>query len=53
MSVTQYSLTTGFAVAVQPVLAKVISTDTQGLIAGVVKIPVKDGEIPAYRAQPD
>ncbi len=37
----------------QPVLAKVISTDTQGLIAGVVKIPVKDGEIPAYRAQPD
>lgn len=47
------ALTTGFAVAVQPVLAKVISTDTQGLIAGVVKIPVKDGEIPAYRAQPD
>lgn len=50
---TTAALTTGFAVAVQPVLAKVISTDTQGLIAGVVKIPVKDGEIPAYRAQPD
>jgi carboxymethylenebutenolidase len=31
----------------------VISTDTQGLIAGAVKIPVKDGEIPAYRAQPE
>jgi carboxymethylenebutenolidase len=50
---TTAALTTGFTVAVQPVLAKVISTDTQGLIAGVVKIPVKDGEIPAYRAQPD
>ena len=50
---TTAALTTGFAVAVQPVLAKVISTETQGLIAGVVKIPVKDGEIPAYRAQPD
>jgi carboxymethylenebutenolidase len=50
---TTAALTTGFAVAVQPVLAKVISTDTQGLIAGAVKITVKDGEIPAYRAQPD
>ncbi|MBD2139116.1 dienelactone hydrolase family protein [Anabaena sp. FACHB-1237] len=50
---TTAALTSGFAVAVQPVLAKVISTDTQGLIAGVVKIPVKDGEIPAYRAQPE
>jgi carboxymethylenebutenolidase len=50
---TTAALTTGFTLAVQPVLAKVISTDTQGLIAGVVKIPVKDGEIPAYRAQPD
>ena len=50
---TTAALTTGFAVAVQPVLAKVISTETQGLIAGVVKITVKDGEIPAYRAQPD
>ncbi|MEY3402188.1 MAG: Carboxymethylenebutenolidase, partial [Cyanobacteriota bacterium] len=30
---TTAALTTGFAVAVQPVLAKVISTDTQGLIA--------------------
>jgi carboxymethylenebutenolidase len=50
---TTAALTTGFAVAVPPVLDKVISTDTQGLIAGAVKIPVKDGEIPAYRAQPD
>jgi hypothetical protein len=47
------ALTTGFALAVQPVSAKVITTDTKGLIAGAVKIPVKDGEIPAYRAQPE
>jgi carboxymethylenebutenolidase len=46
------TLTAGFAVAVQPISAKVIKTDTKGLIAGVVKIPVKDGMIPAYRASP-
>jgi carboxymethylenebutenolidase len=46
------SLATGFAVAVRPVTAKTISTDSKGLLAGAVKIPVKDGEIPAYRAQP-
>lgn len=47
------TLATGFALAVQPVSAKAIATDTQGLVAGTVKIPVKDGEIPAYRAQPN
>jgi carboxymethylenebutenolidase len=46
------SLATGFAMAVRPVTAKTISTDSKGLLAGAVKIPVKDGEIPAYRAQP-
>jgi carboxymethylenebutenolidase len=46
------SLATGFAMAVRPVAAKTLTTDTKGLIAGAVKIPVKDGEIPAYRAQP-
>jgi carboxymethylenebutenolidase len=47
------SLTTGFALAVQPINAQdVITTDTNGLTAGEVKIPTKDGEIPAYRAQP-
>jgi carboxymethylenebutenolidase len=51
--ITTAALTTGFALAVQPVSAKVITTDTKGLIAGAVKIPVKDGEIPAYRAQPE
>jgi carboxymethylenebutenolidase len=47
------SLTAGFALAVQPVQAQTqITTDTNGLVAGEVKIPVKDGEIPAYRAVP-
>ena len=46
-------LATGFAAAVRPVCAEtVITTDTKGLTAGEVKIPVKDGEIPAYRAMP-
>lgn len=46
------TVATGFALAVQPVTAKVITTDSKGLVTGAVKIPVKDGEIPAYRAQP-
>ena len=47
------SLASGFALAVQPVCAQtVITTDTNGLTAGEVKIPVKDGEIPGYRAMP-
>ncbi len=47
------SLATGFAVATQPVSAQTIGTDTKGLAAGEVKIPVTDGEIPAYRAMPE
>jgi carboxymethylenebutenolidase len=47
------SLAAGFAMAVQPVSAETITTDSKGLVAGEVKIPVKDGEIPAYRAMPD
>lgn len=46
------TLTAGFALAVHPISAQVITTDTKGLVAGEVKIPVKDGEIPAYRAMP-
>lgn len=43
----------GFALAVQPVMAQTaIQTDTRGLSAGAVKVPVKDGEMAAYRAQP-
>src|SRR5262252_6276841 len=46
------SLGAGFALAVQPVSSQTIKTDAFGLEAGEVKIPVKDGEIPAYRALP-
>ncbi|MBC7853144.1 MAG: dienelactone hydrolase family protein [Pirellulaceae bacterium] len=46
------SLASGFALAVQPVSAETIKTDTDGLEAGEVKISVKDGEMPAYRAAP-
>ncbi|MFD6318256.1 dienelactone hydrolase family protein [Methylorubrum thiocyanatum] len=47
------SLATGFAMAVQPVAAQsTITTDTNGLTAGEVKIPTRDGAIPAYRAMP-
>ncbi|QDL08317.1 carboxymethylenebutenolidase [Brasilonema octagenarum UFV-E1] len=46
------TIATGFALAVQPVSAKVITTDSKGLVTGAVKIPVQDGEIPAYRAMP-
>ncbi len=46
------TLAAGFALAVQPVSAQTITTDTSGLIAGEVKIPVSDGQIPAYRAMP-
>lgn len=47
------TLASGFALAVQPVSAETITTDTKGLVAGEVKIPVADGEIPAYRAMPE
>ena len=45
-------LTAGFAIAVQPISAKAIATDRQGIVAGEIKIPTKDGTIPAYRARP-
>jgi carboxymethylenebutenolidase len=46
------SLATGFALAVQPVSAETITTDTKDLEAGEVKIPTTDGEMPGYRAMP-
>jgi carboxymethylenebutenolidase len=46
------SLATGFALATQPVRADAIVTSSEGLAAGEVRIPVADGEIPAYRAMP-
>jgi carboxymethylenebutenolidase len=46
-------LATGFAFAVSPAGADTITTDATGLTAGEVKIPVKGGEMPAYRAMPE
>src|SRR4051794_7178134 len=46
------TLATGFALAVQPISAATITTDTGGLDAGETKIPVKDGTLPAYYARP-
>ncbi|HTP48289.1 MAG TPA: dienelactone hydrolase family protein [Casimicrobiaceae bacterium] len=47
------SIGAGFALAVQPVSSQTITTDSNGLVAGEVKVPVKDGEVPAYRAMPE
>jgi carboxymethylenebutenolidase len=46
------SLAAGFALAVQPVSADTITTNADGLTAGEVRIPARDGEIPGYRAMP-
>lgn len=47
------SLATGFAMAVRPVSAQTITTGDEGLKAGEIKIPTRDGEIPAYMAKPE
>ena len=47
------SVGAGFAVAVLPVMAQnLVKTDSQGLVAGEVTIPVGDFKLPAYRAAP-
>jgi carboxymethylenebutenolidase len=46
------SLASGFALAAGPVSADTIVTDTKGLVAGEVKVPTADGDMPAYRAMP-
>lgn len=47
------TLGTGFAAATLPIAAQTaISTSADGLVAGEVKVPTKDGEMPAYRAMP-
>ena len=46
------SLSAGFALSVLPVSAQTITTSAEGLVAGEVKVPVNDGDIPAYRAMP-
>ena len=47
------SLGVGLALAAEPVVAQVITTPTDGLVAGEVKIPAPGGEFPAYRAMPE
>ena len=42
----------GFAAAVLPVTAQTVRTDSAGLIAGEITIPVGDFKLPAYRAMP-
>jgi len=42
----------GFALAVQPVSAETIITDTNGLDAGMVQVKTEDKMVPAYRARP-
>ena len=47
------TLGAGFALATQPVMAQTaIKTDETGIIAGEIKVPVKDGDMVAYRAVP-
>lgn len=45
-------LAVGFAMAVSPAGAQTITTDSTGLTAGEVQIPVAGGQIPGYRAMP-
>jgi carboxymethylenebutenolidase len=51
IATTSTTLTAGFPPAIA-VSAEVITTDADELITGAVTIPVKEGEIPAYRSQP-
>jgi carboxymethylenebutenolidase len=46
------TLAAGFALAVQPVGAQTIHTDSSGLTAGEIQIPTAEGTIPGYRAMP-
>jgi carboxymethylenebutenolidase len=46
------SLMTGFTLATTRVEAQAIHTDTAGLEAGEVAIPVRDGKLPGYAARP-
>ena len=47
------AMTAGFALAVQPVSAETVITDTKGLTAGMTKFKGADGvEVPAYYAVP-
>jgi carboxymethylenebutenolidase len=45
-------LSTGYALAADPVADNIVRTGSNGLTTGQVKIPVRDGKIPAYFARP-
>ena len=42
----------GFALAANPVMAQVVTTPADGLVAGEVKVRSSSVDIPAYRAMP-
>lgn len=46
------ALAAGFALAVRPVSAETITTDTLGLDTGEIEIPVEGASMPGYRAAP-
>src|SRR5450755_1007281 len=46
------TLSTGFALAVSPIAASALTTDSDELEAGEVKIPTSAGDVPGYRARP-
>src|SRR5271154_3319083 len=46
------AVTAGYTLAAGPVRADVITTSTDGLEAGDIKIKVADGEMPGYFARP-
>ena len=50
--VLMQTLSSGFALAVTPVSASALATDSEGLVAGEVQIPTSAGDIPGYRARP-
>ena len=51
-STVKTTLAAGFALAVQPVTAQTIHTNSTGLKAGEIQVPTTDGIIPGYHAMP-
>ena len=47
------SLITGFTLATERVEAQAIHTDSAGLVAGEMQVPVADGQLPGYYARPE
>ena len=45
-------LSSGYALAAEPVADNIVRTSSEGLSTGQVDIPVRDGKIPAYFARP-